>query len=292
MGSSVITAGARHVKVWRVDQGSSASPSRIRPYVESKIAFAPTSPAPKTFLGRNCLLGCLIDSTFSHSVAVSDCKAILSTVQGDICLLDDTHGIQKLEIVAKARFGIFCMTFDRRNGLVWFAGEDGMHCSMSLDVLIRRAASSDSSSPCLTLSPNMEKRPDILGIGIVGKRIITVGSNHAISISIIETETTASALPKIAEKLPAHGDCVLGVCSLLPKVQPEDPDFLTFAANGSILFWMLDGSCTANIEIPLNQLRLDESRDQNKLTVLTPSMPNGFLVTGDKTGILRYYPRF
>ena len=289
MGSSVITMGPRHVKVWRIDQGASTSPSKTRTHVDPQSATTSISPAPRTFLGRNCLLGPLIDSQFSHSVAVSDCKAILSTVQGDICLLDDTNKSQKLEVVAKAGFGIFAITFDRQNGLIWCAGEGGLRCSVLLDDLVKRAAFSDHDAvPSLTLSPDAEERPDILAIGIVQERLVTVGSNHAISIGSLEPKVTASALPRITKSLPAHGDCVLGVRSLLPKVQPNDPDLLTFSTNGDIHFWMLVGSCTATINISLEQLNRNEGVGQNELKVLVASVQDDILVTGDRSGVLRY----
>lgn len=80
MGSNVISVGTRHVKVWRLERVTPISPLKTRLELETN---PPASPTPKTFSGRNCLLGALIDATFSTAVGLSDSKAVVCTIQGD-----------------------------------------------------------------------------------------------------------------------------------------------------------------------------------------------------------------
>ncbi len=291
MGLSVVSIGIRHVKVWRVEQAPPRSPLKTRQQVDNRSVALPGSPTPKTFSGRNCLLGSLIDSTFSHSVAVSDCKSILCTIHGDICLLDDTFKTQQIEIVAKVDFSIFSVTLDRHNGVVWFAGEGGTVRSALLDDLMKCAPFPDSSevpSPLdLTLPSAREKGPDVLAVGIVCDRLITVGSDRVIRIGTPEKDSSPGILPRDAKSLPAHGDAVLGVRRLSPKVRPQNPDFLTFSAKGSVLFWMFDGSCTGSITIPLDQPADLEATVSNEIRALIPCLSDKILVTGDKCGLLR-----
>ena len=272
MGSSVISTGNRHVKVWRVDS-------------ETKFPSVNGSPKPKILSGRNCLLGPLINSTFSCSVAVTNCKTVVCTIEGDVCMLDDTHKTQRLGIITKVNFSIICLTIDRRNGVLCIAGEGGAKRSIPLDNVMNAAFYGSSSPSDQTSSSGLERSPDTLAIGVICDRLVIVNSNRAIEIWNVENDVKASALPKIAKTLPAHRDAVLGICSLLPKKRPGDPDLLTFSANGNVLFWMLDGKCTASIKVFLDQR--GEHIDKNELKTLTPLRSDGFVVTGDKIGVLR-----
>lgn len=76
MGTSVISVGTRHVKVWRHDP-EPASPTKGRSELIKGYEIPPASPVPKAFSGRNCILGSLIDAVFTSVVAISQSKAIL-----------------------------------------------------------------------------------------------------------------------------------------------------------------------------------------------------------------------
>jgi len=295
MGQSVISIGTRHVKVWRVERTTPVSPSKTRLDLENSATVPPGSPTPKTFSGRNCLLGVLIESTFTAVVAVSDQKAILCTAQGDLCLLDDTERTQRLERVARVDFGILCVTFDSKNDRVWVAGQRGNMKSMRLNDLLEPSKLPRSpKSPSLLRSnsiSNPGKKRGIVAIGLVRERIVIVDSNRIIEIEPKEETHASDASSLACKRLPAHDSAVLGVCSLLPKQTEDDADFLTFSAKGTVLFWRLSGTCTASIEIPIAQPNFVEDGDINELKIVAQSMSDGFLVSGDKSGVLRYVPR-
>lgn len=237
-------------------------------------------------------MGALIDATFTAAVALSDFQAVLCTAQGDVCLLDDTNQAQRLKTVAKCEFPIECVTVDHEHGLVWFAGQSGTLRSISLDDLLESnislSISANSPPNCTTLLANTDKRSDVLAIGIIRNRIISIGADRYIQIrTATETASKGSHLAPVSKSLPAHDSAVLGVRSLLPKARPEGPDFMTFSKKGSVMFWMLDGTCTNRIEIPLDQSLGADDGAANELRSVMPLLPDDSLVSGDRNGVVR-----
>jgi hypothetical protein len=80
---------------------------------------------PKSLSGRNCLLGPLADSVFACVTAISQNKAVVCTERGDICLIDDTEGAQRLSKVAHAGFGVSCVAAEPDSNSVWVSGKCG-----------------------------------------------------------------------------------------------------------------------------------------------------------------------
>lgn len=284
MGHSVVSIGIRHAKVWRI----SVSPSKTRLEMDDNGIGAPESSTPKAFAGRNCLLGPLMDATFTSVTAISDCRAILCTAQGDICLLDDSNLTQRLQRVAQVDFGILCVAFDHASGLVWIGGRHGNTRSMQLDNLIKPTI---PMVPRVTTSPfssiGSEKVPDTMAIGFLRGRVITIDTNRSIEIQGVADTESASGKGSGSKKLPAHESAVLGMSSLLPKSQVDDPDFLTFSARGTVLFWSLDGTCTGSTKIHLDQSIHPEDGDTNDLKIVVPLGSDEHLLSGDTKGVLR-----
>lgn len=229
-----------------------------------------------------------MDATFTSGAAISNCSAILCTAQGDICILDDSHQTQRLERVAQVGFGIHCVVFDHANGLVWVGGRQGIVRSMHLDTLIKPTIPTVSPLKAPPFSSSgSEMMPDTLAIGFVRGRIITVDSHRNIEIRGLVNSENASIMGSGSKRLPAHESAVLGVSSLLFKSRVDGPDFFTFSARGTVLFWLLDGTCTGSMRIPLDQLVYSEDCDSNDLKIVVPSGSDEHLLSGDKMGILR-----
>ena len=291
MGLNVISIGTRHVKVWRLERASSPSPSIKRLDLDAHSMTIPGSPSPKTFSGRNCLLGPLINATFSHAIALSDCKAVLCTISGDLCLLDDTERTQRLEIITKFDFCIICITFDPKTKLLWVAGEGNILKSIEIDEASACIASLITSAPYCPipdLPSELGRISDIMAIGVVCNGLVIVDSDRAISILQVQETGGRSTLIRINKRLPAHESAVLGARSLLPKAIPHSPDFLTFCAKGNVLFWTLNGTCIGSLKIALDQIIGGGNTISNELKALKPDSMNDCLVTGDKIGVLRY----
>lgn len=287
MGHSVVSIGIRHVKVWRTP----VSPSK-RTELDNNGIGPPGSPAPKAFAGRSCLLGPLMDATFTSVAAISDCRAIICTAQGDICLLDDSDRTQRLDRIAQVDFGILCVIFDHAYGLVWIGGRAGTTRSLHVETLIKPTI---PMVPPITTPPfsstSSEKAPDTMAIGLVRGRVITVDSHRIIDIQGIADSGRASGFGCDSKRLPAHESAVLGVSSLLPKSRVDGPDFLTFSVRGTVLFWLLDGTCTGSMKIPLGQPTYLEDGDTNDLKIVIPLGPDEHLLSGDTEGVLRLIDR-
>ena len=284
MGHSVVSIGIRHARVWR----KTASPSKTRLELDDIGIGSSKNLTPKAFAGRNCLLGPLMDTTFTSVAAISDCRAILCTAQGDICLLDDSHQTQRLERVAHVDFGILCVVFDHARGLVWIGGRQETMRSMHLDTLIKPTV--PTAPPVRTSplsSPGSDMVPDTIAIGFVRGRVITINSHGIIELrGLINTEK-ASVMGTDSKKLPAHESAVLGVSDLLSKSRVDGPDFLTFSAKGSVIFWLLSGACTGCMKIPLDRPAYPEDGDTNDLKIVVPLESDERLLSGDKMGVLR-----
>ena len=282
MGDRVVSIGIRHVKVWRTH----VSPSKTRPESDNIGIGSSKSPAPKTFAGRNCLLGPLMDATFTSAAAISDSRAVLCTAQGDICLLDDSHEMQRLERVAHVDFGILCVLVDHACGLIWIGGRDGNMTSMHLDTLVKHTA---RIVPTVTTSALQSTGPDVvpdtIAIGFVRGRVITVDSHRIIEIRGLVDTARGSVTDADSKRLPAHESAVLGVSDLLPKTA-DGPDFFTWS-RGLVLFWLLNGTCTGSLEIHLDQPVCPEDGDTNDLKIVVPLGSDELLLSGDRMGVLR-----
>ena len=286
MGNSVISVGTRHVKVWRLDQTESVSPTKSRPDLIKGLEIPPSSAAPKAFAGRNCLLGSLIDAVFTSAVAISQDKAILCTEQGDICLLDDTDQEQRLEKVAQVDFSVFCVSVGTSRDCIIVAGSEGRIKVIPIQDLEKFETDLDminNSSSTSRTTFDAGGPPDILAIGSLSMgRLFTVDRNHTMCIK--KAEKVEEQDPRtILKQIDAHDTAVLGV-SALQQPNKYSADFFTWASQGTALFWKLDGTCTHRLEIPLDQEATPEIGDVNELKVLRASSSDDLFVFGDKFG--------
>ena len=287
MGNSVVSVGTRHVKVWRVDHTESVSPTKNRPDLIKGLEIPPSSPAPKAFSGRNCLLGSLIDAVFTSVVAVSQDKAILCTEQGDICVLDDADQEQRLEKVAQVDFSPFCVSVGTSKDSIIVAGAEGRIKVLSIQDLEKSEPDPDminnSSRTSRTTVDTGGGSPDILAIGTLSMgRFFTVDRNHTMSVKKVENVEEQDPRT-ILKQIDAHDTAVLGV-SALQQPNKFGADFFTWACQGTALFWKLDGTCTHRLEIPLDQEDTPEIGDVNELKVLRASSSDDLFVFGDKLG--------
>ena len=288
MGHSVISIGIRHAKVWRTP----VSPSKTRLELDN-IGIEPSRVLrPQAFAGRNCLLGPLMDATFTSVDVISERRAILCTAQGDVCLLDDSDETQQLKRVAHVDFSILCVVFDRAKGLVWIGGRHGNMGSINLDALIKPTI--PTLPPTTTWhfsSAGSDMVPDIVAIGFVRGRPLTINSDRVIEIRRLVDTEGASVMESDSKRLPAHESAVLGVSDLLPKTRVGGSDFFTFSARGNVLFWLLNGACTGSMKIPLDQSVYPEDGDTNDLKIVVPLGSDEHLLSGDGMGILRLIDR-
>ena len=276
IGHSILTFGTRHAKIWRTEKAASPTKARL---VNDKDSISIGSPGPKTFSGRNCVLGPLIDATFTAAAAVSHERAILATSNGDICLLDDTSSAPHLERIDDLPFSAQCAYFDGNTSLVWFGGADGQIKALSVDSLLQR----ECPEPIRQDGGNEVSGCRMIALGAVRNRLVTVDCDHVIGLRKLEEGNNSSD----CKRLPAHESAVLGTCSLTHWPDNEGADFLTYSARGTVLFWNLDGRCCGKLELAMEQAQDGLLVDPNEIKVIIADEGEQILISGDKRGALR-----
>jgi WD40 repeat protein len=279
MGNNIITVGTRHVKVWRVDSGQSSSPSKQRFSPEGLLLPSTAqSTAIKTLSGRNCLLGALVETTFSCVASISDDVAVVCSEKGDICLLDDNDG-QKLIKVGHAGFAVTCISANIERRLICIGGRGAMK-TIGFDEVLKGNTPTESPSAISYLSSSQLGSGTLYAIALATEICIAVNSEHAITVSKIGIISDAPT------PLTAHCDPVLGV-RLLYQPNTMAADFFTWSSTGEVLFWDLQGCRTGSMQIEIEQSLVAEDGSPNQCQIIRSSPSASFFVSGDKHGVLR-----
>ena len=285
MGSSVISVGTRHVKVWRLEHAESISPTKGRADALRGLEMPPSSPVPKALAGRNCLLGSLMDAVFTTVVAIAHEKAILCTEHGDICLLDDTDQNQRIEKLTSVDFKILCVSVCQLRDTIIVAGSEGRFKIISMDELEKHEDTTTSKISFVSSSSvGNAPRPlsDILAVGFLGQdRLVMMDASHTMFLR--DAQNLDNDQATILKEIAAHDSPILGI-NALQRPNKRDADFLTWSSQGTARFWALDGTCTCKLEIPLSQEFSSSDNDPNELKVVRPSLNLDCLIFGDKYG--------
>ena len=294
VGQSIITVGTRHVKTWRPPaQAPMSSPSKVRFESERALISPRESPVPKTLSGRNCLLGSMIDSSFTCVVSLSFTKAALCTDQGDVCacLLDDADPSQRdIRKVAKVAFSVSCMRVDTTNDLLWLGGKKGKLAALGLKAFeALDAAAWHVMSPTYHESwsaPQSDPSFDLVAVGLVQDQIILVQSNHVMKIGKVDSHNCTPMLEEDSITFPAHDSAVVGVGAI--RTEALNGDFFTYSSSGAIMLWSIDGGCNGVLRIMLGQPMVEEGYEgPNELKVVKISSSGDCFLSGDRLGCLR-----
>lgn len=280
LGGNVITVGTRHIKVWRVEDGRCTSPKQKFALDGTPLPM-PVQPALKTLSGRNCLLGPLVDATFTCVASLNDHRAIVCSEKGDVCLLDSTEG-QKLMKVMSTGFPATCIAVEMETRQVRIGGRDGKVKTVSLDTLL--SPSTPPMSP-LSIDDSSDELEagHLCAMGYAGGKFVTIDSRHTIEIWGKDDDDADHGFQNTLQQ--AHGDAVMGV-QVLPEHNQMDASFLTWSVNGSLAFWDSQGNSKGSIMIGIDQVSMDEEA-ANSCQVVRVSKKALFLVSGDKYGVLK-----
>ncbi|KAL8734707.1 MAG: hypothetical protein Q9166_001363 [cf. Caloplaca sp. 2 TL-2023] len=292
MGTNVVTVGTRHVKVWRFEVPS--SPVKPRRGLDTINDTSNASPVPKTFAGRNVLLGLLKDAVFTCVIGIAEDMAVLCTQNGAICLLDDAARSQRLFQVSKKDYCISCVTLDRSSGVIWVGGKEEEPQALPLDFFYAArdstAALEPYNNPHMQAEPKGKEGRGILAICAVDGRLVTIDTSRSMSIYDIVSVPTEAPKISATQQLPAHDSAIISVV-VLPQSDEQISDFLTYSEEGNILYWSWNGNCTGSCFVPLDQPLAPDAEDRNELRVVRHLSNNNTLLTGDKAGVLRLLDR-
>ncbi|MCJ1288265.1 hypothetical protein MMC26_007620 [Xylographa opegraphella] len=291
MGNSVISVGTRTVKLWRLNQSAPASPSKTRFKLENAEPMFPSSPGPRTLPGRNCLLGPLLEATFTCVRPLSDSRAVLCTDRGSICLLDDSERMQRLYQVSSVDFSIRCITIDHSTDQLWVSGRGTDIHSMNIDELTQlettsrkdRSASNSSSSTTSTAEDTL----GLVALGSLSNCLVAIDSTRSIRLYKNEGHVTGWSVHHNGRQIHGHRSAVVGV-SVMPTQETKDPGFFTWSIDGAVSLWTLEGVRRTAFEIPLDQVPSSDDEEPNELTIVRASYDGSFYVAGDKSGVIRY----
>ncbi|KAJ4297902.1 hypothetical protein N0V90_005801 [Kalmusia sp. IMI 367209] len=287
MGNSLITVGTRHVKVWRIEESNPAP--RLSKARQSDTSFLSSS-IHKTLPGRNCLLESLLEANFTSVVAVAPSKAVVASDKGHVCLIDDSDGAQRFFKVAEAGVAVTSMAVDSRGRLHLASSQGGLktlNIRDTIGVLTPPPSPPPRvESPTVTLTTDSNK---IEAIGSLLNHIVTVDSQNSIRLSHLCASDDESLVGEVFQKLPAHGDSVLGVASLT-KSNSFGASFCTWSSGGTVLFWSNEGIFKEGLEVPLEQIE-DADGEANELRTVTASSDANLFAVGDKYGVLRIMDR-
>ncbi|KAI9893938.1 MAG: hypothetical protein M1814_005491 [Vezdaea aestivalis] len=290
MGSNIITVGTRHVKVWRIDDKVPNSPSKPKPINEltSTPQGSSMSPMIKSLTGRNCLLGPLADAIFTCVTSIAKNKAIACTDKGDICLVDDSNGLQRLNKIADSGFPLNCVTQALDSQHVIVGGRHGRTKNITISRVASPETPPESPTPPASgiCSPSLNSSGTLVAIGKLGSQFITIDSHHQIRLSKSKSPGDCSELFEADLELHAHRDSVRGV-KTMPASSRKGLDFYTWSSGGSVMFWGLDGCLQDKMTVELEQPCLSEDDLPNELKVVQASLDGIFFVSGDKYGVLR-----
>lgn len=259
--------------------------SRVSKTRQSDVSFLSSS-IHKTLPGRNCILESLLEANFTSVVAVAPSKAVVATDKGQLCLIDDSDGNQRFFKVAEAGLAVTSMTVDS-NGRLHLASSQGglktLNISNTIDLLTPPPSPPPRvESPTITLTTDSNK---IEAVGSLLDYIVTVDSQNSIRLSHLCAPDDHTVIGDVVQKLPAHGDAVLGVAPLA-KSNSLGASFYTWSTGGTVLFWNQEGIYKDMLAVPLEQV--SGTDEANELKAVTSSADASVLVTGDKYGVLRY----
>jgi hypothetical protein len=229
--------------------------------------------------GRNCLLGSLLEGTFTAVAAISHTYAVVCSETGDICLLDDSNGSQRFFKVANVGFPISAATVSPKGNVI-VAGKSTM-ATFEADALINAKNGDASPISCTDDYENI-----CVALAPLGQHVVTVDDRRIIRlIHPPSEERKDGAISEL--QLPAHGGPVLGVRPL-SKNDVLSAAFFTWSADGTILFWTADGVCKRQMTIELEQTDAINGAILNELRVVRTLSSSNVMITGDKIGVMRY----
>lgn len=282
MGTSLITVGTRHVKVWRPEGSTVSTP--VGTPVKALAGFFSSQQSnvmQRILQGRNCLLGSLLEGTFTAVTVLSATQAFVCSESGDICLLDDSNGSQRFSSLTNVGFSISSATISPNGDLV-VAGKGTIATFKTTDLLI---SAPSNIKPLDTSNDESIEGSLFVALAPLNRHVVIIDDSRIIRL-IHPPDGKPIDKSDVELQLPAHGGPVLGVRPL-PSTDVLKASFFTWSTDGTILFWGGDGICKRQFDVQLEQGDGLDGSIVNELKVVRSLASAGVMVTGDKIGVLR-----
>ncbi|KAI9659637.1 MAG: hypothetical protein M1831_003718 [Alyxoria varia] len=287
MGDKLISVGTRHVKIWRPEKNVSAT-SSSRFGTPERLSDSPSkygSPSRK-LSGRNCLLGSLLDKSFTKVVPISFDKAVVCSSEGDICLVHDNDISPSFRKAEDCHFGINSAAILHGKSLL-VGGKGGQIRYLELSNLLgdewmaEAAADSDGSS-----CKRVTEGADIIAMAQLGDQLVIVDSQR--SVQVVEPYLGRNQRlenNQVIHRFNVHGAAVLGITAYHTEALPSSA-FLTYSANGSVRIWSRSAQCVKEMTVASNEEIAPDEEDV-AIRVVKGLPRSACLVVGDTFGTLR-----
>lgn len=272
LGNSLITLGVRHVKMWKIEEVVTTSPTKSK-FLGDSMYAPPTS---KTLPGRNVLLGSLLDATFTCA-AVDGKNVIICTEAGDVCIFDDDDKQVKLLKVLNMSFEIQSIII--RGDFAYVGGREGRFAKLEVPGIMD---AQDTSVISTSSTPN-----GVIAMGFLVDKIVTMDGRQSIEIWNADHVPGNKAVGDTCITIPGPGEPISGIQSL-QRPNRMDAAFYTWSKSGTVAFWDLDGRIKLSIDVPVEFSEPDnEYGPANQLTYARVSKYGKYLVTADSQGVLK-----
>ncbi|KAL2024275.1 hypothetical protein VTK56DRAFT_8757 [Thermocarpiscus australiensis] len=278
MGSSLVTLGVRHIKVWRVEDGPTISPTKQKFSGDGPLPTA-TPQTQKPLPGRNILLGSMLDATFCCALSLGDDKAIVCSEAGGVCLLDDTNKQMKLVKLLDLGFSISCIS--TRGNNVYIGGKEGHFALINL-----RSILDGTPEPAVRSS---KLAAGLIAMGFLEENLVTIDSKRSIDVWSPDHIPAMSKEDSKHIPIPGPGDPIVGIQQLsASNANNQGSRFFTWSGSGRVNIWSMEGMILSSFDIPIEQIELvNESDPVNQVVVARATKDGSIFVAGDKLGVLR-----
>jgi WD40 repeat protein len=278
-GNTLITVGTRHVKAWKIAEPVKPSPSK-RARVRSEDSGL-ASPTPQTLIGRNVLLGNLVDESFTCAVGLSSTQAVVCTESGHICLLKDGEGGLTLIVILQARAGISCVAYEKSSGRITFGDSEG---NLHGDTLATNKDSDVVTVQDLNLTtPSFSASQGgvaITALGSLASQHVVLDGNFCFGL----VKMDASEL-QVNTCFASHHGPVRGLQTW--NSPTASWSFFTWSASGQVMFWDRPGNLRQTGQIIVEQVHPGEEDWSNELKVVRYLPRSQCYVSGDRLGIFK-----
>ena len=280
LGKNLVTVGTRHVKVWTVET-TIIPEAGNKPLADQLSTLSLDS--PRTLSGHNCLLGSLLDRTFTAIVIIAHNKAVVCSEDGDICLLENAEASARLTPIGVAGFHVHTATL-LSPSLLLVGGHNGRMRLFGLQKLLVTPEEGDTVSCDQGVEVTVGQTSNtIIAMGFLGRELVILDNKR--TLQTLPCDPSGTIDSKVCT-ISAHGGTPKGVLSL-PQPNKLRSAFMTWDSIGSVLFWDQSGGLKHQVHVRLRSEQVEEGDYLNELSAVRLNAESTRVVSGDRYGIMR-----
>jgi len=212
-------------------------------------------------------------------------KAIVCSDQGDICLLDNSGPVPQLLKITEVKFSIQSAVICPK-GYLLVGGNQGKLIAFRMNALLKFS----NTEPSFTeVGSSIDTILDhsLVALGSINNLVVTLDSRRKFQFLTLSQDISQAPRASHIKQLPAHGSAVLGVQSLIPEAIMFNASYLTWSAEGLVLFWDHEGSNVGSLHTLPKESDTEVDGLSNELKMISIIQRAEILVSGDRHGWIR-----